>query len=238
MDSNMLIIDDLKIANKTFKFHELTFNELLPISIIHPDLNEKRLTAFVNLATGSQFDAAMLTVQERYAVLVQYLMHQSENLLSVSMDFSDYKPCLGQEWKERITDNGVTVRQLYGFEAERLEADCKSVAEWLCCSVAMQLSFDSHEHLQGVLDINAADYEMQFLKRLDFIKNLPGSKWESYFNCYSELNPQLFSVLTIGVTKEGFAVRGADDAHIRFRVSTIFTNTFTELDKLYFGDSK
>ncbi|MFX4817113.1 hypothetical protein ABTB66_18045, partial [Acinetobacter baumannii] len=91
---------------------ELSFEQCLKISIIAPNLNEKRLTAFLKSALDSVFDPLVLTIQERYLLLLNYLEKQSNTMLEVNTDWSKVFLQSENNWKTETTQNGITVRQL------------------------------------------------------------------------------------------------------------------------------
>ncbi|HDH1656668.1 TPA: hypothetical protein PIV11_003753, partial [Acinetobacter baumannii] len=66
----MITFDPVPIGDSTFQMQELSFEQCLKISIIAPNLNEKRLTAFLKSALDSVFDPLVLTIQERYLLLL------------------------------------------------------------------------------------------------------------------------------------------------------------------------
>lgn len=52
----MITFDPVYVGDNTFQMQELSFEQCLKISIIAPNLNEKRLTAFLKSALDSVFD--------------------------------------------------------------------------------------------------------------------------------------------------------------------------------------
>ncbi|MCD1040278.1 hypothetical protein B4S41_16490, partial [Acinetobacter baumannii] len=174
----MITFDPVPIGESTFQMHELSFEQCLKISIIAPNLNEKRLSAFVKSVLDN-VDPLLLTIQERYLLLLKYLEKQSNTMLEVNTDWSKVFLQSENNWKTETTQNGITVRQLIGMEAEFLEANCKNVAEWIACMMAFQLSYSNHEHLALLPDrTNPQLFEEQFKQRLDFIKKMPASDFD------------------------------------------------------------
>ncbi|RTB78096.1 hypothetical protein EJ504_17295, partial [Acinetobacter baumannii] len=108
----MITFDPVYVGDNTFQMQELSFEQCLKISIIAPNLNEKRLTAFLKSALDSVFDPLVLTIQERYLLLLKYLEKQSNTMLEVNTDWSKVFLQSENNWKTETTQNGITVRQL------------------------------------------------------------------------------------------------------------------------------
>ncbi|EPK2751931.1 hypothetical protein JID35_002436 [Acinetobacter baumannii] len=230
----MITFDPVPIGDSTFQMQELSFEQCLKISIIAPNLNEKRLTAFLKSALDN-VDPLLLSVQERYLLLLKYLEKQSNTMLEVNTDWSKVFLQSENNWKTETTQNGITVRQLIGMEVEFLEANCKNVAEWIACMMAFQLSYSNHEHLALLPDrTNPQLFEEQFKQRLDFIKKMPASDFDLCYKDFNNLNNELFTHLRLSVDNHGILVeRGADDAPARFRTASIFTGIIKELDRSF-----
>lgn len=231
----MITFDPVYVGDNTFQMQELSFEQCLKISIIAPNLNEKRLTAFLKSALDSVFDPLVLTIQERYLLLLKYLEKQSNTMLEVNTDWSKVFLQSENNWKTETTQNGITVRQLIGMEVEFLEANCKNVAEWIACMMAFQLSYSNHEHLALLPDrTNPQLFEEQFKQRLDFIKKMPASDFDLCYQDFNNLNNELFTHLRLSVDNYGILVeRGADDAPARFRTASVFTGIIKELDRSF-----
>ncbi|WP_336964217.1 hypothetical protein [Acinetobacter pittii] len=231
----MITFDPVSVGENTYQMQELSFEQCLKISIIAPNLNEKRLTAFLKSALENMVDPLLLTIQERYLLLLKYLEKQSNTMLEVNTDWSKVFLQSESNWKTEATQNGITVRQLIGNEAEFLEANCKNVAEWIACMMAFQLSYFNHEHLSILPDrSNPQLFEQQFKQRLDFIKKMPASDFDLCYQDFNNLNNELFTHLRLSVDNHGILVeRGADDAPARFRTTTIFTGIIKELDRSF-----
>lgn len=230
----MITFDPVPVGENTFLMQELSFEQCLKISIIAPNFNEKRLTAFLKSALDSG-DPLLLTIQERYLLLLKYLEKQSNTMLEVNTDWSKVFLQSENNWTTEITQNGVTVRQLIGMEAEFLEANCKNVAEWIACMMAFQLSYSNHEHLALLPDrTNPQLFEKQFKQRLDFFKKMPASEFDLCYQDFNNLNNELFTHLRLSVDNHGILVeRGADDAPARFRTASVFTGIIKELDRSF-----
>ncbi|MGM7311151.1 hypothetical protein ACOI3P_15720, partial [Acinetobacter baumannii] len=106
----MITFDPVPIGDSTFQMHELSFEQCLKISIIAPNLNEKRLSAFVKSVLDN-VDPLLLTIQERYLLLLKYLEKQSNTMLEVNTDWSKVFLQSENNWKTETTQNGITVRQ-------------------------------------------------------------------------------------------------------------------------------
>ncbi|NNP70374.1 hypothetical protein [Acinetobacter sp. Ac_5812] len=231
----MLVFDPMPIGENAYQLSEVTFNDALKVSAIGKQLNEKRISAFLGYSIGNMNQPLNMTAQERYFLMLKYAEKQTNTLISVNIDFSKcFKSCLS--WKNDISEQGVTVRQLTGAETEYLEAHCVNAAEWIACLLAFQIKYENHEQLGHFPDRSTTDllFKQQFAKRLNFLKALPQSEFNLIYLDYQKLNSQLFTHIELSVNNEGFVVRrGADDAPLRFRPSTCFIGIIKELDESF-----
>lgn len=233
----MIQFDPVLIGDYTYQMTEITFNASLKVTVIDKSLNEKRMTAF--LSSILNVDPLAITVQERYFLMLKYMQKQGQTLFSNDLDFSKYM--VGDcAFAKEIHENGITVRQLTGRDAELLETNCKSAAEWIACMMAMQLSYEGHSLLEHLPDQSADQqvYSQQFMSRLDHIKNLSASDFEQCYDDFSRLNQQLFTHICVMVSNEGLVLRGADDAPLRFRPSACFIGIIKQLDQSYSHQSQ
>lgn len=108
-------------------------------------------------------------------------------MLDVNTDLSKVFLQSENNWKTEATQNGITVRQLVGMEAEFLEANCKNVAEWIACMMAFQLSYSNHEHLSFCLIDLTRNY----------LKNNLNSVWISLRKCQPVISICVIKILII-----------------------------------------
>lgn len=225
----------MRIGDRVYQQHELTFNSALLVAGVDKRLNEKRLTTFLKGMLCDDKLPLRITAQERYYLLIKYIEKQGKALLALDIDVSKcyLEP---SEWKNSISSEGVVVRQLTGRDVELMEANCKNPAEWIACMMACQLSYEGHEHLSELPEQNADDaiYKQQFMSRLACIKNLAVSDFEKSYSDFAQLNDQLFSLVHLTIGAGGLLVsRGADAAPVRFRASTAFIGLIKELDEFF-----
>lgn len=83
----MITFDPVYVGENTYQMQELSFEQCLKISIIAPNFNEKRLSAFLKSALDN-VDPLLLSIQERYLLLLKYLEKQSNTMLEVNTDWS------------------------------------------------------------------------------------------------------------------------------------------------------
>ncbi|WP_151750534.1 hypothetical protein [Acinetobacter sp. TUM15131] len=231
----MLVFDPIPIGENAYQLTELTFNDALKVSAIDYKLNEKRISAFLGHALGNQTLPLSLTAQERYFLMLKYVQTQTNTLFSSEVNFEN---CFRSEqnWLSQVSENGVTVRQLTGAEAEYLESKCVNAAEWIACLLAFQIKYENHEYLGTFPDRSQSQKENldQFSMRLNYLKTLPQSDFNLIYTDYLALNTKLFTHVELNVNNDGFVVlRGADDAPLRFRPSTCFIGIIKELDKSF-----
>lgn len=231
----MLVFDPIPIGENAYQLSEIIFNDALKVSAIDSRLNEKRISSFLGHSLGNMALPMTMTVQERYYLMLKYVQKQTNTLFSSEVNFED---CFKTEtvWNEEISEQGVTVRQLNGAEAEYLESKCVNAAEWIACLLAFQIKYENHEHLGLYPDrsLPMNEYIAQFSKRLNYLKSLPQSDFNLIYQDYITLNSKLFTHVELNVNNDGFVVqRGADDAPLRFRPSTCFIGIIKELDKSF-----
>lgn len=229
----MIQFDPVPVGQSSYQLTEITFNDSLKVAVIEKRLNEKRITEFLK-ATLKQHNPLKLTAQERYLLLLKYMQKQNETMFASDMDFSKYIMS-GADFKNDISENGVMVRQLTGRDVEYLEASCCNAAEWIACMMAMQLSYSGHDVLEKLPDQNAFDqlYMQQFMSRLDHIKKLPASEFQQCYQEYAVLNNQLCTHVRLTICNDGLALRGTDDAPVRFCPASCFIGIIRELDRSY-----
>lgn len=231
----MLNFDPIHIGENSYKLNEITFNEALKVSAVDAKLNEKRISEFLSHSLKDGSLPLKMTEQERIFLMLKYVQNQTNTLFSSEADLSN---CFLDQttWLEQITEQGITVRQLNGNEAEYLEAHCMNAAEWIACMLAFQISYENHGHLGSFPDRGLPDlaYKNQFSLRLNYLKSLPQSDFDLIYQDFQKLNNQLFTHVQLSVNNDGFVVlRGADDAPLRFRASTAFIGILKELDKSF-----
>ena len=231
----MLNFDPIHIGENSYKLNEITFNEALKVSAVDAKLNEKRISEFLSHSLKDGSLPLKMTEQERIFLMLKYVQNQTNTLFSSEADLSN---CFLDQttWLEQITEQGITVRQLNGNEAEYLEAHCMNAAEWIACMLAFQISYENHGHLGSFPDRGLPDlaYKNQFSLRLNYLKSLPQSDFDLIYQDFQKLNNQLFTHVQLSVNNDGFVVlRGADDAPLRFRPSTAFLGIIKELDKSF-----
>lgn len=231
----MLTFDPVSIGNTTYQMQEIDFNNALKVATIDQRLNEKRISEFLKHILNND-QLLMMTVQERYYLMLRYMEKQSITLFSTDTDFSKCYLTSDKPWQNEITHNGVTVRQLNGKEAEYLEEHCTNAAEWIACMLAFQISYNGHEALSELPNRNLSDTEFlnQFSERLAFLKRRAQSEFNLIYQDFNTLNNQLFSEIQLNVSNQGLVIsRGADDAPLRFCPSAAFLGIIKELDQSF-----
>ena len=124
----MLSFDPVPIGNNMYQLQEIVFNDALKVAAINQRLNEKRISAFLSHALCNKEQPLNMTVQERYCLMLKYVEKQSGTLFSTDADFSKCYLHSEENWQPEISQNGITVRQLVGREAEYLEEHCANAA--------------------------------------------------------------------------------------------------------------
>lgn len=232
----MLSFDPVPIGNNTYQLQEIVFNDALKVAAINQRLNEKRISVFLSHALQNKEQPLNMTIQERYCLMLKYVEKQSGTLFSTDADFSKCYLHSEENWQSEISQNGITVRQLVGREAEYIEEHCANAAEWIACMLAFQISYDAHETLSALPDrsANDTDFIKQFADRLAYLKQRPQSDFDLIYQDFITLNNQLFTMIHLNVSNQGLVIsRGADDAPLRFRPAAAFFGIIKELDQSF-----
>jgi len=199
----MLSFDPVPIGNNTYQLQEIVFNDALKVAAINQRLNEKRISAFLSHALCNKEQPLNMTIQERYCLMLKYVEKQSGTLFSTDADFSKCYLHSEENWQPEISQNGITVRQLVGREAEYLEEHCANAAEWIACMLAFQISYEGHEALSALPDrsTNDTDFIKQFADRLAYLKQRPQSDFDLIYQDFIALNNQLFTMIHLNVSQ-------------------------------------
>lgn len=238
----MINLAPFSMNGQVLQFKELIFTSALKVAAIDPKFNEKRLTVFLREVLGDQINALEATVQERYFLLLKYLdLHNgSTTLLDIGLDINLYKVINPGQWKVQVDSGNFSVRQLTGREAEFLEQNCNSIQEWCGCMIALQIADSTIPELSR-LPTNDLDDPLNmdlFHSRLNYLKNGGLSEFDPLFAILDKINNELFTLVRLSISKEGFVViRGTDDAPVRFRPSSAFTKLFRYLDQITWSES-
>ena len=240
----MITFDPIREFNQTFQFRELTAGETIQISMIPKEQEERRLTKMLNFVLDEKYDARLLTVQQRYFLLLKYLEKQDGTLLEVDAHTKNhlskymYPSSSRSTWNTEITQGTITVRQLTGREAEYIERICKSVQEKLIALMAFQYrdTESKHQLFKTYIADNLTDaqYDVEMNKRFKQVLNLPSSEHQILYSRYALLNHSLNTHLNFYMSTLGFVLAktdgGTDDAPTRFCTSDAFSRIFAELD--------
>ena len=233
----MLHFDRVSIGNRHYLMTELTFNAAIKIAKMSESDLEQRLTVFLQTVLNDDLLPLQITAQERYALLLNYLKEQHGTLLETNLNVANFL-MLPNSFQTEIEIEGFKIKQLYGMACELLEKNCKNLADWLAGAMAMQL-LKTNSDMPPLPDVSMTyeDYQQCFFERVAYLKNLPVSEFNQYFDIFSKANSALNNLVRIDFDEVGLVLRGTDDAPYRFCPSSTFTGIISELDR-YFTQSR
>lgn len=238
----MITFEPIHEFNKVFQLRELTVGETIQISIIPKEHEEKRLTTMLNFILDKAHDPLLLTVQERYFLLLKYLQKQNNTLFD--SDARSHIDSFIKSHESRSTWNmeqeyGTrTVKQLIGKEAEFIEQNFPTIHEKLIALLAFQYKDKASEHecLREFVDLeqNDGDYLLAVKNRFQKLLRIPNSEHQKIYNEFHELNCFLNTHLSPMVTPSGIVLNkingGTDDAPTRFCASDSFPQSIADID--------
>lgn len=233
----MLHFERVSIGHRHYLMKELTFNAAIRIAKIPESNLEQRLTVFLQNILNDELLPLQITAQERYALLLNYLKEQHGTLLDTSLNVGNFLMSPNNFQTETEIDD-FKIKQLDGMACELLEKNCKNLADWLAGAMAMQL-LKTNSDMPPLPNATMAyeNYQQCFFERVAYLKNLPVSEFNQYFDIFSKANSALNNLVRIDFDEVGLVLRGTDDAPYRFCPSSTFTGIISELDR-YFAQSR
>ena len=233
----MLHFERVSIGHRHYLMKELTFNAAIRIAKIPESHLEQRLTVFLQNVLNDELLPLQITAQERYALLLNYLKEQHGTLLDTSLNVGNFLMSPNNFQTETEIDD-FKIKQLDGMACELLEKNCKNLADWLAGAMAMQL-LKTNSDMPPLPNATMAyeNYQQCFFERVAYLKNLPVSEFNKYFDIFSNANAALNNLVRIDFDEIGLVLRGTDDAPYRFCPSSTFTGIISELDR-YFTQSR
>lgn len=222
----MIAFPRIELGAITVQMRELTLGEALAVSKVPERLQEARITKFLGFALGDDTLARLLTVQERYYLLIQYLAVQDQTPLSSGIEFGAYLLPRSNPWRETVVGMLAPVwRQVRGYHAELFELLAQDVSDWLLCALAVQCDLQDWPTLpEGDAPQSALDTVVR--ARYEALQNMPSSDFEALAQEWQAANMAMARFLRTGFDNKGITVLpahgGADDAPARFRPSTAF----------------
>lgn len=221
----MLTFNPVAINGETYQARELTFGDGLKISIIDASQNERRLSEFLRCAYG--VDPLLMTLEVRYYLLLDYLRQQTAGLYAIELDVQPYM---------RATGKPAGDHQLYpltGSHLEYLERNCKNIAEWVACAMAIQLDAAGHDPL---MQARSGEFEDWFIPRIEYVRSLPVSDFDALYDLYCERADVAIWGVDYTFGDNGVLLRGGtDDAPMRFCSTAALGRFIERLDSYYHG---
>lgn len=221
------MIPRIDVCGTSYWLKELTIGQALDIAKLPEKLNETRITCFLKHVQSVK-DPLVMTVQERYSLLIQYLAATQQDFAGVSCDYETYLNFPALAWVDEIAiDGGKTLGQLTGLQAEVLEALCEDSADWLMGVMVMQMNLPDWEPValserQLVQD--------GFMKRYERFKRLGITEADALYQEWNQYRWKLDCLVRLAVDDNGFVIYGgADDAPARFCPAASFGRLVTDL---------
>lgn len=223
-------------GNRRLTLSEISIGAALQVSRIAERWYEQRLTAALTAIVGPSVDPLLLTVQERYYLLIQYLSTLNGTPLYVDPGSYIRQPDAGQTFHTETEVSGILCRQLLGYQAEMLEQVCEDGADWLTGALVLQCDIPglpplpavnpSREAWQPLLDATLA--------RVKAYQDLPQSEAERIVTIWATANDAMAYHLNYQFDPAGIVILpqgGADDAPARFRAVTALGGFARQLER-------
>lgn len=210
------------IANKKYQFNNILVSDILEIAKIPKNRNEQQIKHILATILGGSDDIDTLTAQERYAIYLSYL-NLVDNSLDESIVIADYlAQDLNNFSRERVSENGVSVRHLGGMEAEALEIGCEYTEDWYLGAMAITIGCEFLPEIDIGVSSNVNYIGKMIQNRIETLKRLSLSEFNALTSQYLSLQDQLPKLVNF-VFQDGIVLEkfngGADDAPVRFRAS-------------------
>lgn len=217
----------ISIANHDYDFQNLIVEDILTTAKIKKDHFEQQLTAVLRSITAGKVNVIHLTCQERYAMFLTYLgLTTDHNGLNNDVDVNEYlSDDLDGFTRDRISDEyGVSVRHLMGVEAHALEIGCDKTEDWILGVMAITIGCEELPPIDQATSLDFAgkmiNSRMELLRKLDVLEF--NRLVASYLTLQSKQHQLVSMAFDQGIVLEKIALRGADDAPVRFQPSTAF----------------
>jgi hypothetical protein len=222
----------LNLGNQNLPIKELSVGEMLSIAKLDPNKLEQQLSSFLRYALGDDEAPYLMTIQQRYYCLLQYLSQQKTNDLAVSVNINNYLKDKSIDWKESISIGDLTVRQLNGYEIEALELIAESVDDWILGAMALQITYgDNFPYIVPLNDRKLAGNVIA--SRYEELLKLDQDSLNDLYSKYQEADSALASLLLTGFDSKGVVIYenagGVSSEPARFQVDSSITGFTKQL---------
>lgn len=215
----------------------LQIGQVMDIAKIPQEMHELRLSAFINYICQTSNDLTdQLTVQERYYILLNYLVLSNNDYMMDGTEVSDY---LAQNLTapDTVTINGVNFQQLRGYHATFLQGKCENIYDWIVGQIALQMFgdvtslFDKSQNptpivWQQATTKNHNQLNELFNERFAVINTMLESDFDELHQLFCMAADELSHLVSLSTDNEGFVLKankdekntgGGDDRFARFR---------------------
>lgn len=221
------------IASRTYELNYLNGEKILEIAKLPKHYHEAMLTQGLECIVGTNFNPRFMSIQERYAIYLKYLLSVQDHNISHEIDIQSFlSEDLQTVHKERIEENGVSVRCLTGIEAEALETGCENTVDWILGAMCLQVGCESLDLPPLDIAVNDLRFIQNTIKiRMATILSLDQPKLNNLCSQFFELDSRLNTLVKITYDK-GIVlnkVGGTEDAPRRFRINAAITGVSKEL---------
>lgn len=221
------------IANQTYELKYLTGEKILEIAKLPKKYHEAMLTQGLECIVGANFNPSFMTIQERYAIYLKYLLAVQDHNISHEIDIQSFlSEDLQTVHKERIEENGVSARCLTGIEAEALETGCENTVDWILGAMCLQVGCEKLNLPPLDIAVNDLRFIQNTIKsRMAIILSLEQPTLNSLCSQFFELDSRLNTLVKItydnGIVLN--KVGGTEDAPRRFRINAAITGISKQL---------
>lgn len=212
-------------GNVTKVMEELTIGQIISLGKMDQKRLEQQLSCFLVHAMRDSELPYLMTGQQRYYFLLQYLAAQKNNDLSPDVNINDYLIAEDKPWQLQTQVDDISVRQLNGTELEALELISEGLDDWTMGAMALQISFgDEFPYIQPLHDRRHAGKVIQ--NRFEQLTSFGQERINELRAKYEKAEEQLSSLLHIGFDSKGvviFKVNGGIDTEAaRFQCDSAF----------------
>lgn len=145
----------VEVNSMSCSFKTPKVSDVLEIAKIQPKYEQNRMHYWLLQLMGDAEAVAKMTMQERFAWL---LLHMKQTRVETRVNIDDYlADDLNNFSRERVDAGlGLTVRHIYGIEAEALERGAQNVNDWIMGEIAITIANDKFP----ALDLYTGDVDL------------------------------------------------------------------------------
>ncbi|WP_230657772.1 hypothetical protein [Psychrobacter sp. I-STPA10] len=218
----------LQLLQDKISLPDLTIGQAMDIAKIPERFNEKRLSALITHLTNDAELADLLTVQERYYILLNQQM-LAEHKYSEQGDQHRYLlPTIESDVPDSFEhpNLNISIQHLRGKHVCVLETQCENLFDWLCGQMACQLYGDIFTQIMGednsddkydkweAISVGLTENEINELmqNRVAMLTSLPEYIFNYLVTIYSDMLASLTHFVDISNDNQGITLLSVNQA--------------------------